>query len=50
MPKITVVFACKSLMNNSLWQTRHLEIYLLNALNYHSLIVTKSTGIRDLIG
>ena len=52
VPEGTVVFANEPLLRVEapLWQAQLVETYLLNTLNYQTLIATKSARIRDTAG
>ena len=52
VPEGSVIFANEPLLRIEapLWQAQILETYLLNALNYQTLIATRSARIRDVAG
>ncbi len=52
VPEGTILFANEPLLRVEapLWQAQLVETYLLNALNYQSLIATKSARMRDAAG
>jgi nicotinate phosphoribosyltransferase len=52
VPEGTVVFANEPLLRVEapLWQAQLVETYLLNTLNYQTLIATKAARIRDVVG
>lgn len=52
VPEGTVVFANEPLLRIEapLWQAQLVETYLLNALNYQTLIATKTARMRDVAG
>lgn len=52
VPEGTVVFANEPLLRVEapLWQAQLVETYLLNTLNYQTLIATRSARIRDVAG
>ncbi|MBE9225014.1 nicotinate phosphoribosyltransferase [Phormidium sp. LEGE 05292] len=52
VPEGTAVFANEPLLRVEapLWQAQIVETYLLNTLNYQSLIATKAARIRDIAG
>lgn len=52
VPEGTVVFANEPLLRieGPLWQAQLAETYLLNTLNYQTLIATKAARIRDVAG
>jgi nicotinate phosphoribosyltransferase len=52
VPEGTVVFANQPLLRVEapLWQAQLLETYLLNTLNYQTLIATKAARMRDIAG
>ncbi|MBW4467978.1 MAG: nicotinate phosphoribosyltransferase [Pegethrix bostrychoides GSE-TBD4-15B] len=52
VPEGTVVFANEPLLRVEapLWQAQLVETYLLNALNYQTLIATKAARMRDVAG
>ena len=52
VPEGTAVFANEPLLRVEapLWQAQVVETYLLNVLNYQTLIATRTARIRDLIG
>jgi nicotinate phosphoribosyltransferase len=52
VPEGTVVFANEPLLRVEapLWQAQIVETYLLNTLNYQTLIATKAARIRDVAG
>jgi len=52
VPEGTIVFANEPLLRIEapLWQAQLVETYLLNTLNYQSLIATKAARLRDVAG
>ena len=52
MPEGTVVFANEPLLRIEapLWQAQIVETYLLNTLNYQTLIATRAARLRDVAG
>lgn len=52
VPEGTIVFANEPLLRVEapLWQAQIVETYLLNTLNYQSLIATKAARLRDVAG
>ncbi len=52
VPEGTVVFAHEPLLRIEapLWQAQWVETYLLNALNYQTLVATRSARLRDVAG
>ena len=52
VPEGTAVFANEPLLRIEapLWQAQLVETYLLNTLNYQTLIATKTARMRDLVG
>ncbi|PSB14352.1 nicotinate phosphoribosyltransferase, partial [filamentous cyanobacterium CCP2] len=52
VPEGTIVFADEPLLRVEapLWQAQMVETYLLNALNYQTLIATRAARLRDVVG
>lgn len=52
VPEGTVIFAHEPILRveGALWQVQLVETYLLNAINYQTLIATKSARMRDVAG
>lgn len=52
MPEGTIAFAHEPLLRIEapLWQAQWVETYLLNALNYQTLVATRSARLRDVAG